>query len=1474
MKKKLRVTSYKFQVKKIIIFSAFCLLPFAFCFSQTDPYWNGWINFSGTQKYYKIPVAQNGVYRIDSLTLAQAGITNVDPHRFQLFFRGQEQFIYINGEADGVFNKNDYIEFYGQKNDGSLDSIMYKGDLYKNPVRQPNPYYSLFNDTSAYFLTWNNSPHNRITLLAGDTIDPNSPTQSLYFLKQEIVEPHTNYYRGTFNAQNIDFPQYEETEGWSAIDFGQCNCASANYITTFNTSNTYSLSGAPTATVSFSLMGESNDANTYLNHVINVQCDGSSLNKSFNGYTLWDSTFTVPANFITAASTNVVFTATGNIATSRNTVPFVTMKFPHYPNLENQRYYEMYVPSDSHGQLQTYFEFSNDTLSSVCLYDFTNHVRIPITKNTSTHKYYSFVPNSPSGAEKFCVVKSEKQFLTVPSIKPVHGNGFFVNYTALSADSAFIIITNKILMGDNLNGAIGYENYRKNLSGGNHKVIVADIDDLCDEFGYGIPKFPFSIRHFVNYCLDKFTSLSFAPPQNLFLIGKSIEPDKMRNQYADPAGNPALNYANCLVPSIATPTCDNMLVAGINNDSLYSPVPIGRLPAINIAEVNTYLTKVKEYEHPIPNPDEWMKNTIFFAGGNNGDPNSLSTEQLLCGYVHDYADTIQKPSFGGHASTFCISSPSFSQTSVSDSIKGLINSGTSIFTYFGHSSANILEFNLLPPNQYANTNGKYPFFIAEGCLAGDIHQPASNGTSLSEIFTLSNQGTIAFLASSGPGTPPELDKFSNYFFQNICSKYYGLTVGKCIQKGFKSAETNQPSNIFMDAAILEMTLDGDPSIVIHAERLPDYKVTTPSVYFTPSYVSTALDSFTINIVIQNIGKATNDKVKTYIKRIFSDGTFATYSKTLPHIYYQDTLHIRIPVDPIHGPGLNNFEVHVDSGYVIPELSYMNNDLVGQSDAQVIIYSGDIIPVYPYKYAIVPKDTITLKANTANIFAGHGKYIFQIDTSEQFNSSKLKTQKVTITQGSVVKAPYNLWSPSHLIFSDLPDSTVYFWRVRRDTSDMKDFRWRESSFQYIHNIRGWGQSHFFQFMEGDKFQYLDTNRISRSFVFDYQNHSIAVSAFNLFNPHSGNAQVYFSFDGLLYYNESGINVTIPHILICVINPITGYIWDNTNSHGSTPPSPSNFGADGFEFYTSSSANQDTIIKFIQNIPCGSKVLIFTAGDHNLGDLLGGNSPHTNPGLVHAFESVGGTQFPNIQNNLQYVLIGRKCGTAIEKIGASLKDTVLLQDSVAVKRASGIIFSEIIGPASNWKTLHWRYISPEQNTNPSAAAYDSITVNIIGIKANGDTATLIKNIYTKYNTYNTYNLSSISAVTYPNLQLLAYGKDRMLKTPPQLKKWQIYYDGVPEVSLNPVKHYSFYKSPIQQGDSVKFSVAIENIGDYNMDSLWVDAWIIDANRNQYPASKKSTRLKKLFVDSFLVASASFPTANLPGGVNSLWMEGGIL
>ena len=56
---------------------------------------NDWINYD--QNYFKFPISEDGVYRIDFQQLINAGMNTgaIDPRNFQIFVKGEEIPIYV-----------------------------------------------------------------------------------------------------------------------------------------------------------------------------------------------------------------------------------------------------------------------------------------------------------------------------------------------------------------------------------------------------------------------------------------------------------------------------------------------------------------------------------------------------------------------------------------------------------------------------------------------------------------------------------------------------------------------------------------------------------------------------------------------------------------------------------------------------------------------------------------------------------------------------------------------------------------------------------------------------------------------------------------------------------------------------------------------------------------------------------------------------------------------------------------------------------------------------------------------------------------------------------------------------------------------------------------------------------------------------------------------------------------------------------
>jgi hypothetical protein len=136
----------------------------------------------------------------------------------------------------------------------------------------------------------------------------------------------------------------------------------------------------------------------------------------------------------------------------------------------------------------------------------------------------------------------------------------------------------------------------------------------------------------------------------------------------------------------------------------------------------------------------------------------------------------------------------------------------------------------------------------------------------------------------------------------------------------------------------------------------------------------------------------------------------------------------------------------------------------------MINTNNIIPVLPYKYAVIPNDTVTLIASTGDpLNQQNFDYYFEIDTTDLFSNPV--NSGVINQKGGIVKwkVPYNL-----------TDSIVYYWRVGIKFKDTIA-NWVTSSFQYIKNTTGWGQAHFYQF-KNNQYDNLKYNYNDRNFQF--------------------------------------------------------------------------------------------------------------------------------------------------------------------------------------------------------------------------------------------------------------------------------------------------------------------------------------------------------------------------------------------------------
>lgn len=1400
-------------------------------------YGNEWINYG--QKHYKISIPNTGLYRIDYNTLINSGIpvTSINPKNFQLFIKGQEQYINVYDESDNVFNTTDYIEFYAKKNDASFDSI-----AYTNITRVPNPYIALFNDTNYAYLTWNTSISNKRIQLETD-INFTGYTATNYFYNEKIEAYKNNYSLGTTFLDIITDPRYVLGEGYGT----SINKGSAKQ-STFGSLNLYQSASLPVyLKVSYSNASDNFNGTTIDDHQVKIEY----LDNGGNQITLSDTMFHGPTQVLVSkqlTSNQLQNSSFVNVTSVNNplfsTIPrytnihYIYLKYPQIPDLSNTSEQKFFIDNTSVGS-KTYLDIQNVNVgaSQVLLYDLTNHKYISTVVTGNNVK--ALVPNSSS--QKECFLTTTNNIHLVNSLTPINQTGYFVNYYTSNPDSAFLIVTHKSILAE----ANLYKQYRQTPLGGSNHVIMADIDDLYDQFAYGNVKNPLAIKNFCKYLSDALT----VPPKYLLLIGKSIQNSDVRAN--------AYNWNACKVPTLGHPSADNSITSGIHGANSVTPfIPVGRISAKNGFDVISYLDKVKEHEgnqpdglaSPLP-PKDWHKRVLHFSGGEN-----IQQQQAFQSYLDVFGNIIEDTLYGARIFPFQKTTSAPIQITVSDSIKQLIDYGCSLITFFGHGSTTGFDQAIDNPLAYDNQY-KYPLFLANSCYSGNIHLPDANSTS--EVFTLiPNRGSIGFIASSSAGVVNTLYNFSRDFYSTLVSETYFKGIGDAVKTASKKTSTT--GDQLQHITSLEMTLEGDPSVRLNAFSKPDFEIENASIYFnTSSY----LDSIGINVVIKNNAKAINDTFIVSIEHYLPNGDSTTYFKQIKAPMNKDTLSFFIAKDYAKHVGLNHFFVRIDSYYEIDEMAETNNTTNGYVD--LFIPGGDVLPVFPYKYAIIPNTPqVTLKASTANPFAASAAYRIQLDTNDTFINPINST--VVNSSGGVIQWTVNL---------PFTDSTVYFWRITKDSILPTDYtNWKESSFQVYHNKTGWGQSHFHQF-KNDKYQFVNFNRTNRKF--DFKNTISSLTCRNGFLSVIPWTSINYALNGY-----------VKHLLPCallsgwsiaVFDSISGEPWvslppggikgytSNNNCHCYIRPLYAfDYGVSTFCGPVQTVWQQD-LSNFINSVPNGSKILAYSNQNHL-------SSTFSQP-LKNLFGSFGSAQIGNVGDTIPMIIFGTKGmlpGQAHEVVGSSPNSIVYLEDSIQTHWPNGYILSEIIGPATKWNSLHWRQQSVE---TPNA---DSVFLKIIGIKTNGVKDTMLV-VFPK-DSADVYDLANyIDASNYPKMQLIAFMRDNIYTTPTQLKKWQVYFDPIPECAINPQQGFtnSSTLQALQEGDNLIVRLPIENIGTVPFtDSLIVTYWIEDAQRVIHPLPYK-LKANPFIPNQVIIDTIKFNTFDVNGinnysGFNYLWVD----
>ncbi|HHG84549.1 MAG TPA: hypothetical protein ENJ82_07360, partial [Bacteroidetes bacterium] len=904
-------------------------------------YMNEWYQFN--QNYIKLLVSEDGLYRVSLADLSSAGVQNLatlNPDRLQIFYRGQEVPAYVTKNGGSL----NYFEFLGRKNDGGIDSLMYRRPYTPfafDPEEQPNRFSSFFTDTSAYFITWDDMSTQRYT-----GISPNnfSAHTALPFYRYKVVtEYQTNYFAGgggKAEVAHILNPDYITGEGFIGKEFetGDLIDVVAVYVPTPGFAN----SGNPTQ-VKARVVTITN-SNQHIT-AIDIMSSDRYLDTT---YGINIKTHQFDLNIPLPNSTLFRFHAYGlGSKKDKQRVAWQSLEYDRLFDLDQAS--STVIRKFSHSDT-TYLRFYNaDYSSTAFLFDPVNKVRIEARVSNDTLQF--LVPGSAAERTLYMYTDSE---IRKPTIKP---RTELSNLSNVGAGAEFVIITHPRFA----NSAQQYAHYRDTSTVNpvsSTKVVY--INQIMDEFAYGSFT-SWGIKNFCKYALDNWNT----KPKYILLWGKAHAVHRL---------SAAIDY----VPSFGFPANDYEFVSDFDRVAVdFEPqAAIGRVSIYLDSEGLAYLNKVRDYEHQ--EYDGWMKRAVMLGGGKTG----AEQARIRTALVNNYTGNLEGNPVGGEVYYFQKQGNGI-ETNAEKTSTDIISDGVGLIHFFGHSGTNIFDVDIQEATRYTNYH-RYPFMVAFGCYGGNFLESTK---SFGERFLLEpERGSIGYLANSTAGFLQQLYDYGSVFYETGTGTHYNQAIGDVIRETIKKYANsfNGYSNILVANHCKQVNLQGDPRIVVRFPEKPDLSVEKSDIFFTPKNLSAQTPNYVLNVIAHNEGRVFQDSFKLRIKHRAPTGEEIIYDQVqYGPIILSDTL--QFSIENTLGnklAGLNQFEIFLDAQDSLDEYSESNNKVIFSP-----LIQGNIPAIlFPYEYAIVDKDKIALSASTINMSADRElNYIFEIDTVHTFDS---------------------------------------------------------------------------------------------------------------------------------------------------------------------------------------------------------------------------------------------------------------------------------------------------------------------------------------------------------------------------------------------------------------------------------------------------------------------------------------------------------
>lgn len=1339
------------------------------------------------QPYSKIPVAEEGVYKVPFAQLNNAGISTANPSKIQLWFRGVEQSIYLNGTD---------LYFYGQGNEGALDSL-----LYEPYSARANKYYSLFSDTTYYFVTIGTNDGKRLNLNAAGTA-----TLQTNQRHTETIFYSDAYYAGQLYSSDTHLSPGDTGEGWFSNSIGQAGATAETKVIDIPVSNVFS--GGADPQIEVVLVGTNQNPHE-VDIVINNSISYPVPNFSARDVITFKQTFPLSEliNLGNGEPLKLGIRLRSGGVLDYIAISHIILRYPQTTDVAGKTLYQMEPVADNTAKTFNFTGFTNGAF----LWDVSTqgaYVNLNYTFNAGTA-----TTNVSSSTSKILYANTFKNIISINSVD-------MTPYT-MGQGRMLLISHTKLLEKP---GVSQYAAYRE---GAGVSVTVTDVNRLYNLYTYG-EKHPMAIKR---YCKEELNS---GVAEYLFLVGKGVNYDyegttdqgsffyrKNPNAFINNTYTyQQLNYRmEDLIPAYGWPSSD--LYYTITDGTLRPKLVTGRLSARTDNDVVQYLDKVKGNDGLDSNVI-WRKHLIHLSGGK---PNTGEIP-LFSQYVNGFKAIAEGPIFGGKVVRSYVKNPAVGavDTKLIYSVADEVNKGVSYVTFFGHSSPSVIDLDIgnvsNPVYGYMNKN-KYPLLMMNGCQSAEFF---IQGSIPEDWIMTPEKGALLTLGHGDIGYPNYMRSYTEIFYTyNFADRRFihssiGEIQSKTLDTFLYINRFDNSNREIINAQATQFVLQGDPTVKLYKPQKTDYaiagdaEVGEKKVFikaFGNGPISAMSDSFGIAIPITNYGLRNEKQLQIRVKHTVTNNNTVVIEKTYPiknisPIGYVDTIYFTILGKEPKLLGINKFEIMVDPGDSIPEFNENNN----VATIEYFVPLSSVSCLYPIEYSVVHDQPVNFVAQSIDLFQNTTNYHVEIDTSHLFNSPS-KIVK-TISSGALVKFSQGL------LTDVLPsDSIVYYWRIRfEDLTPGEDTLWSQSSFIYIKgSADGWSQSEYPQLFKDTYKRMTISPQGALAFTTNTGRITATTQASNVNNQEIGyNNNNLLQFIGGL---EPPCGLTDgAYVIVFDAETTVPYLLDPDLRCGTEHPVAHRF----FNLYNT--ADQNTLENFLRRVKKDEFILFMTSGRSEYDTW----SASLKTLLTSQF---GAQQLSNLASDKGYMLLTRKRAGTIplkELYSVNSTDILTLDYNLVGKYKSGSITSTLIGPATTWGTFY----KTVQKTNDDFAELKVIRIDVLGKEIDTIPVALTGDI----------DLAPLVPVAnFPYIRLLLNTADTTDFTPAYLKKWQVIYGPAPEGTIDPfligIDKYTITDK--NQGESFVLPFAFTNISNVNFEN---PLQVVFTLRNDRGGLKKET------------------------------------